>query len=137
MKYFKFIGLGVVFGIVLAKAQVISWYRIYEMFRFESFHMYGVIGSAVVCGVLITAAMRKREWKSHSGRPITWPTKEKTVPRYLLGGIVFGLGWALAGTCPAPMFVLLGFGYSPLMLVIGGALLGTLLYGGVRRWLWH
>lgn len=136
-KYIKFLLTGVIFGIVMAKAQIISWYRIYEMFRFDSFHMYGVIGSAVLIGMAITYFMRKKQMRSYSGTPIEFTPKAKSIPRYLIGGTIFGLGWALSGACPGPMFVLLGFGYAPLLVVIVGALLGTLLYGLLRDRLPH
>lgn len=137
MNYIKFIITGIIFGIVLAKAQVISWFRIYEMFRFESFHMYGIIGSAVGLGILINLWIKRRNIKSISGEIINLPPKQKSIPRYLIGGTFFGLGWALSGACPGPMFILLGFGYAPMLIVIVGALLGTLLYGIVRDKLPH
>lgn len=137
MNYIKFIITGIIFGIVLAKAQVISWFRIYEMFRFESFHMYGIIGSAVGLGVLINLWIKRRNIKSISGEIINLPPKQKSIPRYLIGGTFFGLGWALSGACPGPMFILLGFGYAPMLIVIVGALLGTLLYGIIRDKLPH
>lgn len=137
MNYIKFILTGVLFGIALAKAQVISWFRIYEMFRFESFHMYGIIGSAVILGILINLWIKKKGIKSMSGQPITQAPKQKSIPRYLIGGILFGLGWAMSGACPGPMFILLGFGYAPMLIVIFGALLGTFLYGVVRDKLPH
>lgn len=137
MNYLKFILTGIVFGIVLAKAQVISWFRIYEMFRFESFHMYGIIGSAVGIGILINLWIKRKNIKSISGEIINNPPKQKSIPRYLIGGTLFGLGWALSGACPGPMFILLGFGYAPMLIVIVGALLGTFLYGVVRNKLPH
>ena len=137
MNYIKFILTGVVFGIVLAKAQVISWFRIYEMFRFESFHMYGIIGSAVGLGILINLWIKRKNLKSITGQPINQSPKQKSIPRYLIGGTLFGLGWALSGACPGPMFILLGFGYAPMLIVIFGALLGTFLYGVVRDKLPH
>lgn len=137
MKQLKYLALGILFGIVLAKGQLISWYRIYEMFRFGSFHMYGVIGSAVGLGVLLHLWIRKSRMRSFYGQPITIRPKQQGVPRYLIGGTLFGLGWALAGACPGPMFILLGFGYMPLLIVIAGALLGTFFYGLIRNKLPH
>lgn len=137
MNYIKFILTGILFGIALAKAQVISWFRIYEMFRFESFHMYGIIGSAVILGILINLLIKKKGIKSISGQVINQAPKQKSIPRYLIGGILFGLGWAMSGACPGPMFILLGFGYAPMLIVIFGALLGTFLYGVVRDKLPH
>ena len=137
MKYLKFLLAGVIFGIVMAKAEIISWFRIYEMFRFESFHMYGIIGSAVVLGIIMVQYIKRTGMKDMYGDPITFTPKNMSVPRYLLGGTIFGLGWALAGACPGPMFVLVGYGYMPILLVIGGAILGTFAYGLLRDKLPH
>lgn len=137
MKYLKFLLVGVLFGIVMTKAQIISWYRIYEMFQFDAFHMYGIIGSAVVLGVIMVQVIKRTRLKSMLGEPIRFVPKNKTIIRYLVGGTIFGLGWALAGACPGPMFVLVGFGYLPILIVIGGALLGTLAYGMLRDKLPH
>lgn len=137
MKYIKFLLLGVAFGIVLAKAEVISWYRIYEMFRFESFHMFGIIGSAVILGVLVVQFIKRTNMNNVKGEQIQFNPKNRVVVRYLVGGLLFGLGWALAGACPGPMFVLLGAGYLPLLIVIGGAVAGTFVYGIVREKLPH
>ena len=137
MKYLKYIIAGIVFGIILAKAEVISWYRIYEMFRFDNFHMFGVIGSAIAVGVIGIQLMKSSNLKNINGRPIEFKDKEKSVPRYLIGGIIFGLGWALVGACPGPMFILAGFGYVSILLVILGAYFGTAVYGFVRSKLPH
>ena len=137
MQYFKFLLTGVLFGIVMAKAEIISWFRIYEMFKFESFHMYGVIGSAVVIGVILVQIIKRTKLKDLYGAPIEIPDKNKSIIRYLSGGIVFGLGWGLVGACPGPMFVLLGYGYYTILLVILGAILGTFLYGLLRNKLPH
>ncbi len=137
MKYLKFLLVGVLFGIVMTKAEIISWYRIYEMFRFESFHMYGVIGSSVVLGALIVFLIKKWNIQNIDGVTIPFYDKEKTYVRYLLGGSLFGLGWALAGACPGPMFVLLGNGYLSILVVIVGAILGTYSYGIFRNKLPH
>lgn len=137
MKLLKFLFVGVLFGITLAKAEIISWFRIYEMFRFDSFHMYGVIGSAVVLGVIIVQLIKKSKLADINGNEIIVPPKNKSIVRYLLGGILFGLGWALVGACPGPMFILLGFGYTSILIVIGGAILGTFVYGILRNHLPH
>lgn len=137
MQYLKYISLGILFGIVMAKAEIVSWFRIYEMFQFDAFHMYGIIGSAVVLGVIGTFLMKKNGAKSMDGETIVFPDKTMSVPRYLIGGILFGLGWALVGACPGPMFVLLGGGYAPIVVVIIGALLGTFVYGTLRNKLPH
>lgn len=137
MKYIKFLLTGVLFGIVMAKAEIISWYRIYEMFRFESFHMYGVIGTAVVIGAIVVQVIKRTQMKNTKGDIIHFNPKNRSITRYLIGGIFFGLGWALVGACPGPMFVLLGYGYFPLLVVVFGALLGTFVYGVTRSKLPH
>lgn len=137
MKYIKFLLTGILFGVVMAKGEIISWYRIYEMFRFESFHMYGVIGTAVILGVLIVQIIKRTQMKNLKGERINFKPKDMSITRYLAGGILFGLGWALVGACPGPMFVLLGYGYFSLLIVIFGALLGTFVYGILRPKLPH
>lgn len=137
MKFIKYLIVGIIFGITLAKAEVISWYRIYEMFKFQSFHMYGVIGSAVVLGIIFTLIIKKYKLKSIDGEPIVINPKQMSIPRYLYGGIIFGLGWAMTGACPGPMFILLGNGVGVILLVIGAALLGTYVYGLLRSKLPH
>ena len=137
MKFLKFLIVGILFGITLAKAEIISWYRIYEMFRFDSFHMYGVIGSAVVLGALGVMFMKKMEVKDYKGNEIEFKPKNRSITRYLVGGTLFGMGWALVGACPGPMFILLGYGYWPILIVIAGALIGTLVYGILRSKLPH
>jgi uncharacterized membrane protein YedE/YeeE len=129
MRYLKFLLVGVLFGIVLSKAEIISWYRIYEMFRFESFHMYGVIGSAVLIGIVMVQVMKRIEFKGTHGEQVQFVPKTFSVPRYLFGGILFGLGWAMIGACPGPIFILLGKGVVSILVVILGALIGTFLYG--------
>jgi uncharacterized membrane protein YedE/YeeE len=137
MKFIKYILLGVVFGITLTKAEIISWYRIYEMFKFQSFHMYGVIGSAVVLGIIWIQLIKRTNMKSVTGEEIHINPKHKSVARYLIGGIIFGLGWAMTGACPGPMFILLGNGFGVVAIVIASALLGTYVYGVLRPKLPH
>jgi uncharacterized membrane protein YedE/YeeE len=137
MKNIKFLIVGILFGIVLSKAEVISWYRIYEMFKFQSFHMYGVIGTAVVLGMIIVYFFKKGRIKTYLGSKITVEPKEKGFARNILGGTIFGLGWALAGACPGPMFILLGRGAMAMIIVIFGALLGAFLYHAVKGKLPH
>jgi uncharacterized membrane protein YedE/YeeE len=137
MKFLKFLFVGIFFGIVLVKSEAVSWYRIFEMFKFQSFHMYGIIGSAVGLGVVFLWLFRKFKVKDIQGKPIHVPTKERLFTRYLFGGTIFGLGWALAGTCPGPMFILLGTGVSSMLLVIASAMLGTFVYGLLRDKLPH
>jgi uncharacterized membrane protein YedE/YeeE len=107
------------------------------MFYFDSFHMYGIIGSAVVLGIIIVQYIKSKKVKSIEGQLITFNPKNKSVARYLIGGTFFGLGWAMAGACPGPMYLLLGRGYWLILLVIFGALLGTFVYGLLRHKLPH
>ncbi len=137
MKFIKFLLAGTLFGITLTKAEIISWYRIYEMFHFESFHMYGVIGSAVMIGVLITLFIKRTGMKDSSGSPIVIPPKQQGVTRYLVGGTLFGAGWAMTGACPGPLFILLGNGIGVIGVVIISAMLGTYMYGLLRDRLPH
>jgi uncharacterized protein len=137
MRYFAFLFTGIFFGIVMFKSEAASWFRIYEMFRFESFHMYGIIGAALVVGVILVQLIKQRKLKAFNGSNIHFYPKDRSVARYLFGGIIFGLGWALAGACPGPIFTLMGAGYLPIFVVFGGAFLGTLLYGVLRKYLPH
>lgn len=137
MRNLFFIVLGVVFGIVMYKSETASWFRIYEMFSFQSFHMYGFMGSALFVGVIGIQLMKRKEVKDIDGNPIIIAPKAKSIPRYLFGGISFGLGWALVGACPGPIFVLLGAGIWSMLIVIVGALIGTYAYGLLRHKLPH
>ncbi|MEM1408995.1 MAG: DUF6691 family protein [Bacteroidota bacterium] len=137
MNFIKFLLVGVVFGITLTKAEIISWYRIYEMFRFQSFHMYGVIGSAVVLGVVLLWFIKKIRVKSINGDFISMPAKEKGWVRYLVGGTLFGLGWALTGACPGPLYILIGNGFTVFLVVLLSAVIGTFIYGLVKNKLPH
>lgn len=137
MKFFKYLIIGILLGITFTKSEIISWYRIYEMFKFESFHMYGVIGSAVLFGILFIQIIKRFGLKSTKGEAIDLTPKAAGTPRYLLGGIIFGMGWAMTGACPGPMFVLIGNGSLVFLVVIGAALLGTYAYGLVRDKLPH
>lgn len=137
MKFIKFLLIGVLFGIVLSKAEIISWYRIYEMFRFESFHMYGVIGSAVILGVIGVQLIKKYNVKALNGEQILIADKDKGFTRYIIGGTIFGLGWALTGACPGPMFILLGQGLLSVGVLIVSATFGTFLYGILKNKLPH
>lgn len=137
MKFIKFLILGSVFGIVMAKSEAISWFRIQEMFRFQSFHMYGIIGTAVILGAIGVASIKKYNIRDYHGNPILFSPKEKSVTRYLLGGSIFGLGWALGGACPGPMVVNIGYGFLSMAIVFFFALVGTYLYGLFKNWLPH
>ena len=121
----------------MTKAEVISWYRIYEMFRFESFHMFGIIGSAVVIGIITISLIKKYKLKSIEGTPIQFTPKQHSYPRYIIGGTIFGLGWALTGACPGPMFTLVGNGFFIMLVVIISSLLGTFIYGIIKNKLPH
>jgi uncharacterized protein len=129
--------IGLIFGITMTKSEAISWYRIYEMFRFESFHMYGIIGVALIAGIIIIQLIKKIGSKNIHGQNITINPKDPTVKRYLFGGIIFGLGWALSGACPGPMFTLLGNGFMVFVVVIFSAMLGTFVYGLIKDKLPH
>lgn len=137
MKYIKYFILGIVFGIVLTKSEVISWYRIYEMFRFQSFHMYGVIGSAVIFGALLIYLIKRLNIKSIEGKTILIIPKEKSVVRYLIGGAIFGFGWALTGACPGPLFILVGNGITVFIVAIVSGTFGTFVYGLIKDKLPH
>lgn len=137
MKHLKFLLIGVYFGIVLVKGEVISWFRIQEMFHFQSFYMYGVIGSAVVTGAVTVALIRAFNLKTISGEEIKLKGKPFNRVSNLAGGIIFGLGWALSGACPGPLYALLGLGYWGVLLAIAGALAGTVTYGYLKPHLPH
>ncbi|MBK6834916.1 MAG: YeeE/YedE family protein [Bacteroidetes bacterium] len=137
MKFIKFLLLGTVFGIVMAKSEALSWYRIQEMFRFQAFHMYGIIGTDVTLGVIGVALIKKYKIRDFHGNPIKFFPKEKSIARYLIGGSIFGLGWALSGACPGPMVVNIGYGFLTMSVVFIFALIGTFLYGLLKDKLPH
>ena len=137
MKLLKYLLVGFFFGIVLTKAEAVSWYRIYEMFHFQSFHMYGIIGMALFTGVIGLQIIKKYKVKDYNGLPINIIEKEKGFWRYIIGGTLFGLGWALVGCCPGPIFILLGTGTYAIAIVLIGALLGTYIYGLLKDKLPH
>ncbi len=137
MKYITYLFIGTFFGIVMYKSEAASWFRIYEMFQFGSFHMYGIIGSALILGILGVQIIKRKNLKATGNQEMHLKPKKSSLWSYLLGGIIFGLGWALAGACPGPMYVLAGAGYYSIFVVIGGALLGTFIYGLLRHKLPH
>ncbi len=137
MKFIKYLLVGIVFGIVLTKSEAVSWYRIYEMFHFQSFHMFGIIGTAVVTGVIGIQVIKRRNLKDITGQPIVIADKEKGFTGYIVGGILFGLGWGLVGTCPGPIYILIGAGFWGIGVVLLGALAGTFLYGLLKKKLPH
>lgn len=137
MKVIKYLIVGFIFGIVLTKSEAVSWYRMYEMFHFQSFHMYGIIGSAIATGLIGLQIIKRKNIKDIKGSPIVIADKEPGSYRYWIGGVFFGLGWALAGACPGPIFILIGAGYLPMIFVLVGALIGTFIYGAVKDFLPH
>ena len=137
MKFLKFLLVGIFFGIVLVKSEAVSWYRIYEMFKFQSVHMYGIIGSAVVLGVLFIWFIKKMKVKNIDGGNINIPDKDMSFVRYIIGGTIFGFGWALAGACPGPMYILLGTGVFSMFIAIAAAIFGTFIYGVLKDKLPH
>ena len=136
MTYVKYLVLGTLFGLILTKSEVISWFRIQEMFRFQSFHLYGVIGSAVVVGLVSIQLLKRYRLRSLDGQFIVIADK-----RYhhgvWIGGFLFGLGWALTGACPGPLFALLGSGVGAAAVLIMAALAGTWTYSALRERLPH
>ena len=133
-----YLAMGTLFGIVLTKSEVISWFRIQEMFRFQAFHMYGIIGSAVAVAFAGLQLIRRLGARTLGGAPIVLPPKTLgTGTRYWLGGTLFGLGWALVGACPGPLFALLGNGIAVILVPIANALAGTWTYGALKSRLPH
>ena len=137
MRLLKFLLVGILFGIVMTKSEAVSWFRIQEMFRFQSFHMYGIIGVAVVLGAIMHFLIKKGNLKNTFGEAIIFKDKPKTYVASILGGTFFGLGWALTGACPGPLYTLLGQGHWIILVVIASALLGALVYGALRSKLPH
>ncbi len=137
MRTLIYLCIGILFGITMFKSEAASWFRIYEMFKFESFHMYGIISSALGISIILTQSIKKLKINSFYGEKLTFNPKTKSFSRYMIGGIIFGLGWALAGVCPGPMFTLVGAGYISIFIVIIASLLGTFLYGLLKDSLPH
>jgi len=137
MRSIIYLLIGIFFGIVMFKSEAASWFRIYEMFQFKAFHMYGIIGSAVGLGLIIVQSIKRYKIKSFYGEQIVFNPKDKIIGRYIIGGIIFGLGWALAGACPGPMFTLVGAGYVSILAVIIAAIFGTFVYGLLQNKLPH
>ncbi len=136
MKNLKFLLLGTIFGIILIKAEVISWFRIQEMFRFQSFHMYGIIGSAICVGMISLLIIKKYKIKTFSGEEIK--VEPKTFSKgNIIGGFMFGLGWAMTGACPGPLYALIGSGLPIIIVVLLSAVLGTYCYGCLKDKLPH
>lgn len=137
MRMSKYILIGILLGMTLYKAEAVSWYRIFEMFHFQSFHMYGIIFSAIAVGIVAVQIIKRTHMKSTEGKEIVIQDKDKRWQRYIIGGFIFGFGWALAGICPGPMFILLGSGYTVLIVFLLSAMTGTFVYGLLRSKLPH
>ncbi len=137
MRFFKYIVIGFLFGMTLYKSEAVSWFRIFEMFHFQSFHMYGIIFSAVAFGVVGEQIIKRLHLRNIKGQELNVPPKAPQYKRYIFGGIIFGLGWAMAGVCPGPMFILLGAGYTVLVVFLASAMFGTFVYGLLRDKLPH
>ena len=135
--FLKYLAAGIYFGIVLVKAEVVSWYRIQEMFHFQSVHMYGIIGLAVVVGALSIALLKAAKARSVEGIEIAPAGKPFNAIGNPVGGLIFGFGWALTGACPGPLYASLGAGYWPILLAILSAILGVLTYGYLKPRLPH
>ncbi|MBG9376750.1 YeeE/YedE family protein [Panacibacter sp. DH6] len=133
---FKYLFAGILFGILLVKAEVISWFRIQEMFRLQSFHMYGVIGSAVMVGMIGVWLIKKFKIKTIHGEPIVLHPKTFNKGQ-VYGGLIFGFGWAITGACPGPLFALIGNGATAVIVVLLSAIAGTWVYGLLRDKLPH
>ena len=136
LSYLKYLIVGIVFGILLVKSEVISWFRIQEMFRLQSFHMFGVIGSAVVTGIISVQLIKRFNIKTLSGEKIELPQK-KFSKGQIYGGLLFGFGWALTGACPGPMFAQIGTGAWVVLVALFSAIAGTWVYGLIKEKLPH
>ncbi|HJT72685.1 MAG TPA: DUF6691 family protein [Chitinophaga sp.] len=135
-RFFHYFLAGAWFGILLVKSEVISWFRIQEMFRLQSFHMYGVIGSAVLTGIISVLIIKRLKIKTIYGEPITF--SDKTFHKgQIFGGLLFGFGWALTGACPGPIFAQIGAGFTVATIMLLSAILGTWVYGAIRNKLPH
>ena len=132
----KYVLPGVLFGLVLVKAEIISWYRIQEMFRFQSFHMYGVIGSAVITGVISVQIIKRLKLKTIQGETVVF-SKRNFQWGNLIGGTIFGLGWALTGACPGPLYAQIGSGNIAVIVTLISAIAGTWVYGVLQPRLPH
>lgn len=137
MKNLKYLVIGTWFGILLTKSEAVSWFRIQEMFRFQAFHMYGIIGLAVVVGMISLLVIKKFKIKSLNGENINPSKKPLQFKSNLIGGFVFGLGWALTGACPGPIYALIGNGLIVFVVVLTAALIGSIVYDLIKKYLPH
>lgn len=136
MKNIKYLLVGALFGLVLTKTEAVSWFRIQEMFRFQSFHMYGIIGSAIAVGALSVWLIKRYQIKAINGEPIVIPNKQFSKGQ-IIGGTIFGMGWALAGACPGPLYALIGAGYTVVIAGLLSAIAGTWVYSYLKPKLPH
>ncbi len=136
MKNVRFTLVGLIFGIVFIKAEIVSWFRIYEMFRFESFHMYGIIGSAILVGAVSILILKKYQIKTVDGEKISIAPKEFNWGM-IWGGLLFGFGWTITGACPGPLFAQIGAGFTVVLITLLSAVLGTWTYGYFKEKLPH
>ena len=135
-RFLPYLLAGMLFGFTLVKAEAASWYRIMEMFHFQSFHMYGIMMSAIITGVIGVQFMKRLVGRaSLEGTPMEIPSKEKGRYKFVLGGMIFGLGWGIIGLCPGPIFALVGMGSIGALIALAGALHGTWLFGALRGYL--
>ena len=137
MKNLKYLVIGTWFGILLTKSEAVSWFRIQEMFRFQAFHMYGIIGLAVVVGMISLLVIKKFKIKSLNGENINPAKKRLQFKSNLIGGFIFGLGWALTGACPGPIYALIGNGVLVFVVVLTAALIGSIVYDLIKKYLPH
>jgi len=137
MKNLKYLVIGTWFGILLTKSEAVSWFRIQEMFRFQAFHMYGIIGLAVVVGMISLLIIKKFKIKSINGQNINPVKKPLQFKSNLIGGFLFGLGWALTGACPGPIYALIGNGILVFIVILTAALIGSIVYDLIKRYLPH
>ena len=137
MKNLKYLLIGSWFGILLTKSEAASWFRIQEMFRFQAFHMYGIIGLAVIVGMLSLFIIKKFKIKSLNGESINPVKKPVQFKSNLIGGFIFGLGWALTGACPGPIYSLIGNGITVFVVVLTASLFGSIVYDLIKKYLPH
>ncbi|MEN8138687.1 MAG: DUF6691 family protein [Bacteroidota bacterium] len=137
MKHIKFILVGILFGVTMYMTEAVSWFRIFEMFKFQAFHMYGIIGTAIAIGIVVTWIFKSGKLNDINGNPVKINDKAKTWPRYIIGGIIFGLGWGLSGLCPGMVFILIGAGNPVFIIFMISILIGTFMYGVLRTKIPH
>lgn len=136
MKNLKFLALGLLFGVILIKSEVVSWFRIQEMFHMQAFHMYGIIGSAIVVAMISILLIKRFNIKTISGEPVIIPQKTFHWGN-VYGGLIFGFGWAITGACPGPLFAQIGGGFAVVLVTLFSAIAGTWVYGLLRDKLPH